>query len=170
VMAGYIDPVEKNKEVFVADWYLTGDVASKDKDGYFWFVGRADDVFKSSDYRISAFELESELMVHPSILEVAVVASPDPLRGFLPKAYITLKPNYAPSRDLALEIFRFARRTIAPYKRPRVVQFTEELPKTISGKVRRVELRRGVPAAKNSEGRVEGEYFENDFADQLKAG
>ena len=163
LMAGYIDPREKNLEVFVGDWYLTGDVAYKDETGYFWFIGRSDDVFKSSDYRISAFELESELMVHPSVTEVAVVASPDKLRGFVPKAVITLKPNVLPSRELALEIFKFTRDRMAPYKRPRIIQFSQELPKTVSGKIKRNDLRRIESELRQSNQRTQHEYFESDF-------
>jgi acetyl-CoA synthetase len=168
VMIGYIDPPEKNREVFVGDWYLTGDLASRDADGYFWFVGRADDVFKSSDYRISAFELESELMVHPSVTEVAVVASPDSLRGYVPKAFVTLKPHVVPSKELALELFRFTRESMAPYKRPRIIQFTPELPKTVSGKIKRTELRKLESDVRAGNQRSDGEYFESDFAEELK--
>lgn len=163
LMEGYIDPQEKNLEVFVGDWYLTGDVAYKDETGYFWFIGRADDVFKSSDYRISAFELESELMVHPSVTEVAVVASPDKLRGFVPKAVITLKPDVPASRELALEIFKFTRDRMAPYKRPRIIQFSQDLPKTVSGKIKRTDLRRIESDLRQSNQRAQHEYFESDF-------
>jgi acetyl-CoA synthetase len=163
LMDGYIDPPEKNAEVFVGDWYLTGDLAYRDAEGYFWFIGRSDDVFKSSDYRISAFELESELMVQPSIAEVAVVASPDHMRGFVPKAYIALKPDVQPTRELALEIFKFTRQHIASYKRPRIIQFMKELPKTVSGKIKRTELRRSEADLRDSNARTSEEYFENDF-------
>ena len=163
LMDGYIDPPEKNLEVFIGDWYLTGDVAYKDETGHFWFIGRSDDVFKSSDYRISAFELESELMVHPSVAEVAVVASPDKLRGFVPKAIITLKPNVKPSRELALGIFKFMRDRMAPYKRPRIIQFNQELPKTVSGKIKRTDLRRIESELRRSNERTQEEYFESDF-------
>ena len=169
LMEGYIDPREKNAEVFIGAWYLTGDLAYRDEDGYFWFIGRADDVFKSSDYRISAFEVESELMVHPAIAEVAVVASPDQLRGFVPKAYVALKPSLQPTRDLALDIFRFTRQRMAPYKRPRIVQFVEELPKTVSGKIRRIELRKSESDQRIKKERSLGEYFESDFKDELAA-
>jgi acetyl-CoA synthetase len=163
LMEGYIDPREKNLDVFVGDWYLTGDVAYKDESGYFWFIGRSDDVFKSSDYRISAFELESELMVHTSVTEVAVVASPDKLRGFVPKAIITLNPEVKPSRELALEIFKFTREHMAPYKRPRIIQFNQELPKTVSGKIKRTELRRIESDLRRANQRTQEEYFESDF-------
>ena len=167
VMEGYIDPREKNREVFVGDWYLTGDLASRDAAGYFWFIGRADDVFKSSDYRISAFEVESELLVNPSITEVAVVASPNPLRGFVPKAYVMLKPNLTPSKELALEIFTFTRQRLAPYKRPRIIQFVNELPKTMSGKIKRIDLRRLESDLRIADARNGDEYFESDFAQTL---
>ena len=168
VMAGYIDPKEKNKEVFVGDWYLTGDIASRDEEGYFWFIGRADDVFKSSDYRISAFELESEIMAHPAVTEVAVVASPDPMRGFVPKAYIILRPDVVASKELAYNIFKFTRDRVAPYKRPRIIEFTEDLPKTVSGKIRRTDLRSTESDLRARNERSKGEYFESDFESQLR--
>jgi len=168
LMAAYIDPPEKNLEVFIGDWYLTGDVAYRDKDGYFWFIGRADDVFKSSDYRISAFELESELIIHPSVTEVAVIASPDSLRGLVPKAFITLKPNVSPSKELAYEIFKFMRNRMAPYKRPRIIQFADELPKTVSGKIKRTDLRRLEADLRTKNTRTKDEYFETDFQTKLK--
>jgi len=168
LMAAYIDPPEKNREVFIGDWYLTGDVAYRDRDGYFWFIGRADDVFKSSDYRISAFELESELMVHPAVTEVAVVASPDPLRGLVPKAFVTLKPDIAPSKELAYNIFKFTNERMAPYKRPRIIQFTEELPKTASGKIKRNDLRHAESDLRTRNARNKDEYFESDFQAELK--
>ena len=164
LMVGY-DDENKNKEVFRLGLYFTGDVAFMDDEGYLYFVGRADDVFKSSDYRISPFELESDLLKHPAVAEAAVVPSPDPIRGFVPKAYIVLKPGYTPSRDLAHDVFKFIRLNIAPYKRPRVIEFVPELPKTISGKIRRVELR-GIEREKRNKGvKGEHEYFEDDFPD-----
>jgi len=168
LMEGYLDPLEKNREVFVGDWYLTGDIAYRDREGYFWFIGRADDVFKSSDYRISAFEVESELMAHPSIVEVAVVASPDKLRGFVPKAYVMLTPGRTPSKDLALEIFTFTRKRMAPYKRPRIIQFVDELPKTVSGKIKRNDLRRSESELRRARTRSGEEYFESDFKQLLR--
>jgi len=168
LMTGYIDPAEKNKEVFVGDWYLTGDLARRDADGFFWFIGRADDVFKSSDYRISTFEVESELLAHPAITEVAVIASPDTLRGSVPKAVIMLKPGVKPSKELAYQIFKFARETMAPYKRPRIIEFVDELPKTASGKIKRFDLRKLEPSLRTNKGRGEDEYFESDFQAALK--
>jgi len=113
----------------------------RDASGRFTFVGRGDDVFKSSDYRISPFELESVLVEHPAIAEAAVVPSPDPVRTSVPKAFIALAPGHTPSRALGMEIFEFVRTRLAPYKRVRKLEFAT-LPKTISGKIRRVELRR----------------------------
>ena len=136
--------------------YHTGDLASRDPDGYITYIGRVDDVFKSSDYRISPFELESVLVRHPSVAEAAVVASPDPVRQAVPKAFVLLAPGYTAGEDLARGIFQFVRHNLAPYKRIRRLEFSE-LPKTISGKIRRVELRAsGSPQA----GR---EFREEDF-------
>ena len=123
-----------------ANVYRTGDIAMRDADGHFTYVGRADDVFKASDYRISPFELESALIEHPSVAEAAVVPSPDPVRLAVPKAFVALAPGYAPDRETALSIFRHLRAHLAPFKRVRRLEFAE-LPKTISGKIRRVELR-----------------------------
>ena len=121
-------------------YYRTGDVAVRDADGYITYVGRADDVFKSSDYRISPFEIESALIEHPLVAEAAVVPSPDELRLSVPKAFCVLRGDATPSRDVALEVFRFVRERLPAYKRVRRLEFGE-LPKTISGKIRRVELR-----------------------------
>ena len=126
---------------FLGDWYLTGDKAYKDEDGYFWFVGRADDVIISAGYRIGPFEVESALIEHPAVAESAVVASPDPVRGDIVKAFVILKPGYVASDELSLSLQDHVRTTTAPYKYPRAIEFVTELPKTISGKIRRVELR-----------------------------
>ncbi len=142
--------------------YRTGDVAMRDADGYLTYVGRADDLFKASDYRISPFELESALIEHPAVAEAAVVPAPDPLRLAVPKAFITLAANHPADRDTALAIFRHIRAHLAPYKRVRRLEFAE-LPKTISGKIRRVELRAAELAHANAAGRAEGEFREEDF-------
>ena len=134
------DP-EAMKRSFIGDWYLTGDKAYRDEDGYFWFVGRADDLIISAGYRIGPFEVESALIEHPAVAESAVVASPDPVRGEIVKAFIILKPGYVASDELSLSIQQHVRSTTAPYKYPRAIEFVSELPKTISGKIRRVELR-----------------------------
>ena len=126
---------------FFGDWYLTGDKAYKDEDGYFWFVGRADDAIISAGYRIGPFEVESALIEHPAVAESAVVASPDPVRGDVVKAFVILTPGYVSSDELVVNIQDHFRQSTAPYKYPRVVEFVTELPKTISGKIRRVELR-----------------------------
>jgi len=143
--------------------YRTGDVATVDDDGYFTYVGRADDVFKASDYRISPFELESALIEHPAVAEAAIVPSPDPLRLAVPKAFILLAANQPATRDTALVIFRHIRAHLAAYKRVRRIEFAD-LPKTISGKIRRVELRAS-EAARRAENaaRAAGEFWEEDF-------
>ena len=145
LMLGYEGDDEKTAEVMRAGFYHTGDTALVDEDGYYFYVGRNDDVFKSSDYRISPFELESVLIEHEQVLEAAIVPSPDALRLSVPKAFITLRQGVEPTRELAREIFAFARQRLAPYKRIRRIEF-RELPKTISGKIRRVELRKAEAA------------------------
>jgi acetyl-CoA synthetase len=142
--------------------YRTGDVAAVDDDGYLTYIGRADDVFKSSDYRISPFELESALIEHPAVAEAAVVPSPDPMRLAVPKAFLALAPGHAPDRATALSIFRHCRATLAPFKRVRRLEFAE-LPKTISGKIRRVELRRAEAVNQQSGKRASLEFWEDDF-------
>ncbi|PKB84378.1 MAG: acyl-CoA synthetase [SAR202 cluster bacterium Io17-Chloro-G9] len=132
---------EAMERSFQGDWYFTGDKAYRDDDGYFWFVGRADDVIISAGYRIGPFEVESALIEHPAVAESAVVASPDPVRGEIVKAMVILSPGYVPSDELVLSLQEHVRNATAPYKYPRAIQFVTELPKTISGKIRRVELR-----------------------------
>ena len=140
LMLGYQDDADKNSEVMRDGHYHTGDVASRDADGYITYVGRADDVFKASDYRISPFELESVLIEHEAVAEAAVIPSPDPIRLAVPKAILILRGGFQPSPELAQSILAFARSRLASYKRIRIVEFGE-LPKTLSGKIRRVELR-----------------------------
>jgi acetyl-CoA synthetase len=140
LMVGYYGDDERNADAMAGGYYHTGDVGSRDADGYITYVGRADDVFKASDYRISPFELESVLIEHPAVAEAAVVPSPDPLRLAVPKAYIVLAAGHEPTEETARSILEFARDNLAPYKRIRRLEFAE-LPKTISGKIRRVELR-----------------------------
>jgi acyl-coenzyme A synthetase/AMP-(fatty) acid ligase len=123
------------------DWYITGDRAIRDGDGYLWFVGRSDDVIISAGYRIGPFEVESALVEHPSVAEAAVVASPDEIRGEIVKAFVILAPGHQPSEQLVQDLQEHVKRVTAPYKYPREIEFTTELPKTISGKIRRVELR-----------------------------
>ncbi|HVU91073.1 MAG TPA: AMP-binding protein [Jatrophihabitans sp.] len=159
LMVGYRDDDERNDAAFAGGRYHTGDVAVRDADGYITYVGRADDVFKASDYRISPFELESVLIEHPAVAEAAVVPAPDPVRLAVPKAYVVLVAGHEPSKELAGEILAFCREHLAPYKRIRRLQFAD-LPKTISGKIRRVELR---TAEAQAGGRPEGEYREEDF-------
>jgi acetyl-CoA synthetase len=147
-------------------FYRTGDIARRDPDGYLFYIGRADDVFKASDYRISPFELESLLVEHPAVAEAAVVPSPDPIRTAVPKAFITAGSGYEPCAELARDIFSFVRRKSAPYKRIRRLEFCE-LPKTISGKIRRVELRKSEQDRTAS--RRPLEFFMEDFSDENRA-
>jgi len=165
VMTGYQTsdgPSEElNAKAFAGGWYHTGDIARRDDDGYITYVGRTDDVFKSSDYRISPFELESVLIEHPAVAEAAVVPAPDELRLSVPKAYVSLVAGQVPSRELAGDILRHCREQLAPYKRIRRLQFAD-LPKTISGKIRRVELRNleaGNAGVKTSEEYRDDEFF-----------
>jgi len=140
LMVGYRGDEDRDSDAMRGGQYHTGDVASRDSDGYVTYVGRADDVFKASDYRISPFELESVLLQHDAVAEAAVVPSPDPVRLAVPKAFVVLASGHAASRETALSILRFSRDNLAPYKRIRRLEFSD-LPKTISGKIRRVELR-----------------------------
>ena len=141
MMKEYWRKPERTAEIFRGPWYYSGDVVARDADGYFWFKGRNDDVIKASGYRISPFEVESCLVSHPAVLEAAVVASPDPLRGRVVKAFLVLRPGVEPSEGLRVAVQEFARRQMAAYKCPRQVEFIEALPKTPSGKVKRKELR-----------------------------
>jgi acetyl-CoA synthetase len=140
LMTGYLGDDDRNDAVTAAGYYHTGDVASRDADGYITYIGRTDDVFKASDYKISPFELESVLIEHPAVAEAAVVPAPDPTRLAVPKAYISLAAGWAPDQATADAIFAHAQRNLAPYQRIRRIEFVE-LPKTISGKIRRVDLR-----------------------------
>jgi acetyl-CoA synthetase len=163
LMVGYRDDDSRTADAMRDGFYHTGDVGSRDSDGYVTYVGRSDDVFKASDYRISPFELESVLLEHDAVAEAAVVPSPDPVRLAVPKAYVLLAAGHEPTRETALAILRFARENLAPYKRIRRLEFTD-LPKTISGKIRRVELRgREHEVHADPALAVEGEYREEDF-------
>jgi acetyl-CoA synthetase len=167
-MAGYHGDPEKTAESMRDGAYHTGDVASRDARGYITYVGRADDVFKASDYRISPFELESVLIEHPAVAEAAVVPSPDATRLAVPKAYVVLAPDYSPTAETAESILAYARKNLAAYKRVRRIEFAE-LPKTISGKIRRVELRGREEEfhgdhAEHASGRASKlEFWESDF-------
>ncbi len=138
----YLDNPEANAESFTDDFYYTGDKAYRDEDGYLWFVGRDDDVIKSSGYRIGPFEVESALLEHPAVQESAVIGVPDPLRGTVVKAFIILHDGFEPSDSLKKDIQIFVQEVTAPYKYPRHIEFVTELPKTLSGKIRRGELRK----------------------------
>lgn len=171
LMKSYYGDPQKTAEAFRGGYYHTGDMASRDEHGVITYVGRDDDVFKSSDYRLSPFELESVLIEHPAVAEAAVVPSPDPLKLSVPKAFVVLAAGHEPGPELAEEILRYCRDHLAPFKRIRRLEFAE-LPKTISGKIRRVELRHSEelrhadglqPGADGAPGGLGTEYSETDF-------
>jgi acetyl-CoA synthetase len=161
LMTGYQGDRERNDEAMAGGYYHTGDVASRDAEGYITYIGRTDDVFKASDYKISPFELESVLIEHPAVTEAAVVPVPDPVRAAVPKAYVALSPGHEPTRETALSILRHARENLAPFLRVRKIEFYE-LPKTISGKIRRVELRQREMDLSPSGGSA-NEFSDTDF-------
>ena len=160
---GYYRDEELTRKVWHDGMYHTGDVAWKDEDGYYWYVGRTDDVIKSSGYRIGPFEVESALMEHPAVLETAITGVPHPERGQVVKATVVLAKGYEPSDELAKELQEHVKRVTAPYKYPRVIEFVDELPKTISGKIRRVQMRKAEHERTEATPRGEFEYFEEDF-------
>jgi acetyl-CoA synthetase len=140
LMTGYVGDPERNAAATHDGYFHTGDIASRDDEGYITYIGRSDDVFKASDYKISPFELESVLIEHPAVAEAAIVPAPDAVRLAVPKAYVVLAAGFEPSAETALAILVYAREQLAPFQRIRRIEFLE-LPKTISGKIRRVELR-----------------------------
>jgi acetyl-CoA synthetase len=162
LMVGYMDDTQKARLAPDARYYHTGDVASRDSDGYLTYVGRADDVFKSSDYRISPFELESILIEHTAVAEAAVVPSPDPVRLAVPKAFVTLRSGNAPTAATAASILAYVQRRVSSFKRVRRIEFAD-LPKTISGKIRRVELRAREVDRPPKEPRRPQEFWEEDL-------
>jgi acetyl-CoA synthetase len=164
LMTGYANSEQATAQAMRNGFYRTSDVALRREDGYYVYVGRADDVFKSSDYRLSPFELESVLIEHEAIGEAAVVPSADALRLSVPKAFVTVRHGYQAGPELARAVFAFSREKLAPYKRIRRLQFSE-LPKTISGKIRRVELRRREMERQAQPARLPDEYWEEDFPD-----
>ncbi|BFH72090.1 acyl-CoA synthetase [Sulfurisphaera javensis] len=141
---GYLNRPEKTQEAFRGNWYLTGDEASKDQDGYFWFIGRKDDVVKVSGYRVGPFEVESVLLEHPAVLESAVIADEDPIRGHILHAYIVLKPKYQPSEELKRDITEFVKTKYSKHVHLEKVDFVNSLPKTESGKIQRYLLKKKV--------------------------
>ncbi|QGZ51659.1 AMP-binding protein [Streptomyces sp. QHH-9511] len=157
LMTGYHGDPERTAEAMAGGYYRTGDIGSRDADGYITYIGRADDVFKASDYKISPFELESALLEHEAVAEAAVVPAPDPVRLAVPKAYVVLAEGWEPSADTAKVLFAHSRAVLAPYKRVRRIEFAE-LPKTVSGKIRRIELRERTAKGGGTE------YAEGDLA------
>jgi len=164
LFVGYMGDPEKTKEVFKGGYYYTGDKAYRDEDGYLWFVGRADDVIKSSDYRIGPFEVESALLEHPAVAESAVVGVPDPEVYQRVKAFVVLRPGYEPSAQMAKELFMHCIKILPKWKIPRIIEFVPSLPLSTGQKIRRVELRKAEEErAKRGEGRRPNEYFYTDF-------
>jgi acetyl-CoA synthetase len=162
LMTGYLGDPQRNANVMAGGYYHTGDVAARDADGYITYIGRTDDVFKSSDYKVSPFELESVLIEHPAVVEAAVVPQPDDTRLCVPKAYVSLADGWQPNSETARQIMEYARDHLAPYLKVRRVEFYE-LPKTISGKIRRVELRRREEAAHAEGTPIETEHRYEDL-------
>jgi len=162
LMREYLDDPGRTAAVMAGGYYHTGDVATRDDDGYLTYVGRTDDVFKSSDYRISPFELESVLIEHDAVAEAAVVPSPDPLRLAVPKAFVVLAAGHSADAETALSILRHVRERVSPFKRVRRIEFAA-LPKTISGKIRRVELRQAEQQRTDAAARRRNEFWEDDF-------
>ncbi|MEW2156390.1 AMP-binding protein [Streptomyces sp. NPDC007189] len=156
LMTGYHGDPDRTAQAMAGGYYRTGDIGRRDEDGYIFYVGRADDVFKASDYKISPFELESALLEHEAVAEAAVVPAPDELRLAVPKAYVVLAAGYEPGPDTAKVLFEHSRQVLAPYKRIRRLEFGP-LPKTVSGKIRRIELREATAAGSANE------YREEDF-------
>jgi acetyl-CoA synthetase len=160
---GYLDDPANTAAAMAGGFYHAGDMASRDADGYFTYIGRNDDVFKCSDYKISPFELESLLIEHEAVVEAAVVPSPDPQRLSVPKAFVILAAGLSPSREMAASILKFVRDRTSPFKRVRRIEFAD-LPKTVSGKIRRVDLRKAEVARDLTAGaRNPYEYWEEDF-------
>ncbi|GGX31336.1 AMP-binding protein [Streptomyces lomondensis] len=155
LMTGYHGDADRTAEAMAGGYYRTGDIASRDEEGYLTYTGRSDDVFKASDYKISPFELESALLEHEAVAEAAVVPAPDELRLAVPKAYVVLADGWEPGPDTAKVLFEHSRQTLAPYKRIRRLEFGD-LPKTVSGKIRRIELREATQAGSDAEYREEG--------------
>ncbi|WP_430336316.1 AMP-binding protein [Rhodococcus sp. ACT016] len=164
LMTGYLGDPERNEQVMAGGYYHTGDVAQRDSDGYITYIGRTDDVFKSSDYKVSPFELESVLIEHPAVVEAAVVPQPDDTRLAIPKAYVALAAGWEPTAETARSILEYSRDHLAPYQKVRRVEFFE-LPKTISGKIRRVELKNREDIAHRDSAPISTEYRYEDLID-----
>ena len=162
LMGGYYDAPALTEHACRGGYYHTGDIASRDEEGYLTYVGRADDVFKASDYKISPFELESALMLHEAVAECAVVASPDELRGNVPKAFVVLAGDHEPGPDVARSIFAHAGENLNGYQLVRILEFVTELPKTVSAKIRRVELRMA-EHDRVASGTTDRQFFYRDF-------
>ena len=146
---GYYQNPEMTREILGSGSYCPHDVFERDKDGYYWFVGRNDDVIKCSGYRIGPFEVESALIEHPAVVECAITAAPDPIRGQVVKATVVLAKGYTPSPELTKELQNHVKHTTAPYKYPRIIEYVDELPKTLGGKIKRAQIRKADETAQN---------------------
>ena len=142
LLIGYYKNPELTEKAVGGQWYDTGDVAWRDYDGHYWFIGRDDDVIKCSGYRIGPFEVESALISHPSVVECAITGAPDPIRGQVVKATVVLAKGWAPSDELIKELQTHVKKNTAPYKYPRIIEFVDELPKTLGGKIKRAQIRK----------------------------
>jgi acetyl-CoA synthetase len=156
---GYLHDEARYNKCFVDGWYITGDLAERDEDGYFWFIGRADDIIKTAGHMVGPFEVESALLEHPAVAEAGVIGKPDPVIGELVKAFVALKPTYSPSDDLRMELLGFGRRKLGSAVAPKEIEFVEYLPKTRSGKIMRRLLKSrelGLPEGDTSTLEVQG--------------
>ena len=149
LFVGYYQNPEMTQEILGGGSYCPHDVFERDKDGYYWFVGRNDDVIKCSGYRIGPFEVESALIEHPAVVECAITAAPDPIRGQVVKATVVLAKGYTPSPELTKELQNHVTHTTAPYKYPRIIEYVDELPKTLGGKIKRAQIRKADETAQN---------------------
>ena len=150
---GYLNDEERYNKAFVDGWYITGDLAERDEDGYFWFIGRADDIIKTAGHMVGPFEVESALMEHPAVAEAGVIGVPDPIIGQVVKAYVSLKPAFKPSDALRLELLGFGRQRLGSAVAPKIIEFDDNLPKTRSGKIMRRLLKardQGLPVGDTS--------------------
>lgn len=163
IFVEYLEDPDRTSKAFRYGLYYTGDKAYKDEEGFIWFIGRNDDVIKASAYRIGPFEVESVLIEHPDVVEAAVVASPHEMRGYAVKAFVILRAGVKASEALAQDLFRFSEKSLAKYKVPRIIEFPESLPKTISGKIRRIELRAQEATNKINKEEVAHEYFHDKY-------
>jgi len=153
----YLDDEDRYNKCFAGDWYLTGDLATRDEDGYYWFVGRADDIIKTAGHMVGPFEVENAIMEHPAVAEVAVIGKPDPMMGEMVKAFVMLKESAKPGEELLMELKGFVRKKLGPAVAPKEIEFMDELPKTRSGKIMRRLLRDQEVEKLHAKTKIDGE-------------